>query len=323
MNFVACERQYFDHLKPLYDRLGGSFYVSKQISDYAKGFIPESITYGSVNQLRGLINNFTIISSYRDLINTRKRGVKQILIEHGCGQTYRGGNSGSYANSVSGKENVVLYLAVNDHAAESFKRVSDIPCEVIGCPKLDGLVKIKKPSDDTIAISFHWDCIVSPESRSSFYYYKDILPELAERFKIIGHGHPRIIDEIAPYYERAGIEVVRDFKEVCERASVYVADNTSTLFEFAALARPVVVLNCPKYRKTAEHGLRFWECANVGINCEDPLSLVRAIDSAIKYDEYFKDNRASAVEKVYPYLKGSVNRAVSIIRSYTNGDYNA
>lgn len=318
LNFIASERHYYDHLRPIHKSLGGTFYVSKDIADYCEG-----VVYEKVAELKE-VEGYAVVSSFRDLENTRHRGLKQILCEHGAGQTYKDADCGSYANSLTGKDNVVLYLAVNEHSANAWREISDIPCEVIGCPKLDALIGISsytRKSPPVIAIGFHWDCHVAPESRSSFYWYKDILPELAKRYHTIGHGHPRIIDEIEPFYKDAGIPVERDFSRVCEVADLYITDNSSTLFEFAALGRPVVVLNCPHYRKDVHHGLRFWDYADLGPQVDRPFALFEAIAYAMSGD--YDDKRREAVSGVYPYLGSSTERAADIIRRFINGNYNA
>ena len=105
------------------------------------------------------------------------------------------------------------------------------------------------------------------------------LAALAERWTVLGHGHPRILDQLMPVYEELGIEPAYTFEEVLDRASVYCCDNSSTLFEFASLDRPVVVLNPPWYRREVEHGLRFWEAATVGVQVGDqPLDIGLRLD---------------------------------------------
>jgi hypothetical protein len=113
---------------------------------------------------------------------------------------------------------------------------------------------------------------------------------LARRFTVIGHGHPRR-SELASRYRRAGIEHVASFSEVCRRASIYVADNTSTLFEFAATGRPVVVLNARRYRRDVRHGLRFWDAAGVGPNVDRPRDLPDVVARALEDPPEFREKR--------------------------------
>jgi UDP-N-acetylglucosamine:LPS N-acetylglucosamine transferase len=99
---------------------------------------------------------------------------------------------------------------------------------------------------------------------------------------VLGHGHPRIMERLLPIYDALDIEPVYDFEEVLERADCYVCDNSSTMFEFASTGRPVVVLNPPWYRREVNHGLRFWEAAGVGVNCDRPQDLAGAVATALQ-----------------------------------------
>jgi len=65
---------------------------------------------------------------------------------------------------------------------------------------------------------------------------------LPRKYEVIGHAHPRALLKVAHYYRAARVEVVPDFAEVCRRADLYICDNSSSMFEFAATGRPVVVV---------------------------------------------------------------------------------
>src|SRR5690606_11471308 len=99
-----------------------------------------------------------------------------------------------------------------------------------------------------------------------------------------------------------GIEVVERFEEVVERADVYCCDASSTLYEFAALDRPVGVLNDPKYRRDVEHGGRFWEAAHVGVQVDEPHELVPSIKRALRNTKADRDARADALALTYANL---------------------
>ena len=291
MKYYASERHYFDHLLPVYKETGGEFWVHSELTEYA---------HGKVDYRIGVPDGLTVVSSYRDLDKVDEA----VLMEHGNGQTYCDTDCGSYANSSEGKEKVRLYLAVNEYSANAFRQANpDIEVKVIGCPKLDELVNT--PPGDKIAISFHWDCMVSAESMTSFWEYKDILKDLSREFDIIGHAHPRIIEMIRPYYEYAGIEVVDNFDEVLRRSKLYICDNSSTIYEYAACGRPVVLLNSKNYRKDIEHGLRFWDCADVGLQVDSPGDL---IDTTYKSLDNF-EMREDIINKVYPNLGRATEEA--------------
>ena len=67
-----------------------------------------------------------------------------------------------------------------------------------------------------------------PELRWAWPRFRHALVRLASRYAVIGHGHPRAMKDLAPWYERVGIEVVPDFANVCHGERT-IAD---------ALARP-------------------------------------------------------------------------------------
>ncbi len=168
-----------------------------------------------------------------------------------------------------------------------------------------------------VAISFHWHSRVVPETMGAFRYFRPGLRALARRFKLLGHGHPRIIDRLAAEYRRLGIEVVRDFEDVLRRADLYAVDNSSTLFEFASTDRPVVVLNAPWFRRRVEHGLRFWRYADVGVECDHPRRLVPAVRRALADPSEQRIKRRVAINAVYPWRDGAAaQRAASAIRGW-------
>jgi hypothetical protein len=168
-----------------------------------------------------------------------------------------------------------------------------------------------------IAEQVDWDCKVAPETRSSFPEYQSAVKALALKnpgYRLLGHGHPLIIDRIAPYYKNFGIEVVRNFDDVVRLADVYVCDASSTQYEFTALDRPVVFLNSSLYRKKVNHGLRFWE--NIcGIQVDHPWQLKESIRISLEEDP-FKEERLKTTELVYPYLGSSVKRTVKVIKDF-------
>ena len=152
-------------------------------------------------------------------------------------------------------------------------------------------------SPELVAISFHFPCSIAPEAGTAWPDFRRQLPALASRFGVLGHGHPRAFPMLglSRHYSRASISVFTNFAEVCERAAVYVCDNSSSLFEFASTGRPVVLLNASAYRLSTNHGLRFEPsdgCAiqsgrhfcgasHVGIQVNPGDDLVAAVEEAL------------------------------------------
>jgi hypothetical protein len=172
------------------------------------------------------------------------------------------------------QDQVGLFLVPNQHAADrTLAAYPDANVAIVGCPKLDKLPKRKRgDGKPVVAVSFHFSSSVAPETRTTWPLYRAHVAELARTIKVLGHAHPRLLDQLGPYYRSNRIEVARSLDEVFERADLYVCDNSSSLFEFASTGRPVLVLNAPWFRPKARHGLRFWAAAGVGIQVDRPRS---------------------------------------------------
>ena len=97
------------------------------------------------------------------------------------------------------------------------------------------------------------------------------------------------------------------------QADLYVCDNSSSLFEFAATGRPVVVLNTPEYRRDVHHGLRFWDAASVGVNCDRPRDLDDAIGQALADAPKQQAARERALDIVYSPRTGGAQLAADAL----------
>lgn len=265
----------------------------------------------------------TLVASSGDLIEARRQGRRVALMEHGCGISYGGdasyfgrvaARSPSYAGGE--KRDAEIFLHPGPHpAARDRTRYPGARVEVIGSPLLDTLPGREGDPAVTVAVSFHWDTSVAPEARSTFIYHRSGLASLLPHFRVIGHGHPRIFDRLAPWYERQGIKPVRLFEDVCRQADVYVVDNSSTLFEFASTGRPVVVLNAPYYRKNVDHGGPWAARKTVGPNVDAPHELLPGVRSALSQGAS-DPLREAALGLVYAYRSGAAGRAAEVLESW-------
>lgn len=308
----ASRAHYLDHIAPIWRALPerGAFLVPRGLAERAESLGVEPTVVSAVPS-----GGPVLVASMIDLMTTGERPV--VLLEHGAGQTYSG-NNGGYAGGV-GRERVFLFLCPSERVAQRNRdRYPQSAAAVVGCPVLDRYSH-REPRGRAVGISFHWDCPVAPEAMSAFEHYRDALPAVKVAFgEVLGHAHPRAFDSLAPVYERAGIEPVREFSEVMRRAGLYVADNTSTLYEFAATGRPVVVLNAPWYRRNVSHGVRFWEFADVGIQVDTPGRLVGAMTWASLDDEAQKRRREVITQELYGTLDGLASqRAAAAIMGGT------
>ena len=259
----------------------------------------------------------------------RAKGDAIAMMQHGIGQSYAGRpGGGEHVGSAGGphRDGVGLFLHPGPHpAARDRARYPRARVEVVGSPRLDALPTKPRGGEPVIAISTHWCATLPPapelhgallcQHQQPWHGIRDALAALASRYEVIGHGHPRLIDRLATeLWEPLGIEVVRSFDEVCRRADVYVADNTSTLYEFASTGRSVVVLNPPWYDRRVGHGLRFWAAADVGPNVDDPRALTDMVGVALRGNGH--RDREDALSMVYGYRDSAAHRAAVVLMDW-------
>ena len=319
IDFLAWEPQFADHLAPIYlalpNDLRGDFMVHRSVAQRAA-------EWGITPTDAGDRSRPIVVASYGDQRRARKLGRRTIArLEHGAGQSYFGdprfGGNASYSGGRDCHD-VGLFLCPNETSAERWHDAYPAAeVAVVGCPKLDYLPSKDPHEPLTVAVSFHFDINVIPETRSAFPAFRGVLPALAERFRVIAHAHPKGVDLMLRPYVRMGLEVVTDFAEVCRRADVYCVDNSSTLFEFASTGRPVVVLNDPGFRREVQHGLRFWDAAHVGVNANGPAELLPAVERALLDAEEQQEAREAALRIVYAHRSGGAERAAQAIMTWT------
>lgn len=321
----ATELQFVDHLAAVWHALPtearGKFLVHRTMTERARKRGIEPVQVGADDPSVPVL-----VASYGDHKKMRAQGRRRIAyIEHGAGQGYHGerdplrGSHGSYAGGRD-RADVSLFLMPNHYSADLWRRAyPGARVEVVGCPKLDTLpVRQISPleQEPVVAVAFHWDCRLVPETRSAYTAFRWALPELARRWQVIGHGHPRAIEgtpDLRREYAKLGIELVPDFEDVCRRADVLAFDNTSAGFEFAATGRPVVVMNAPMYRRDVHHGLRFWDAASIGPNVWHPDALMAAVELALTDPPEVRAAREAALDIVYPVRSGASERAAAAL----------
>jgi hypothetical protein len=333
LDVYASATHYFDHMVPVWLALPktrrGTFYVPRDLQAKAERLGVETSTD---DVAFGSRKTPILVASSGNLTHAKKAGREHVAImEHGCGLSYGGdlrtlgriaAESSSYAGGLNRPASLFLHPGPHP-ASRDRERYPKARVEIVGSPRLDSLPARVPDGRPTVAFSFHWDTAIAKETRSGFIFYRDHLAELAAearatgRFDVIGHGHPRIIDRLAPWYERKGIEIVREFDDVCRRADLYVVDNSSTLYEFAATGRPVLVLNTPMYRRDVEHGLRFWDAAHVGENIDEPYDIKAAVPRHLANPDLWTARREDALARVYAYRTGAAKRAAKVLTDWT------
>lgn len=320
IDFLASFPWYAEHLIPVWEALPkqhrGKWFASRETAVFLK-------TRGIEADISGATANKApmLVASSGDMFRAAKLGRPIAMMEHGAGQSYGGDRNARHHSSYAGgasRELVELFLHPGPHPAKrDMDRYPKAHVEIVGCPKLDTLPRRDHSLDQddrpVVAVSFHWDCQVAPETRSSFIYFRSGI-QVVKDFKLIGHGHPRMMERLRPWYERKGIEPVPSFTNVLKRADLYICDNSSSMFEFAATGRPVLVMNPPFYRKSVNHGIRFWEAATVGLQVSAPSDFTSAVRKALTDPVQAQIDRKEALDLVYSYRDGtSAERAASAL----------
>lgn len=319
IDLIASQPHYVEHMAPVWsslpEQVRGVAFVGPRVHRTAKRLGLPSTSRWSGSDGRG---NPVMVASSRDLHFAGRRPA--IYMEHGAGQTYLPGHR-AFAGG-PGRDHVGLFLCPSERVADINRRAyPDSVVEVIGCPMLDRWHGLQHPRAEppTVAISFHWNSQVVPETRTAFPHYRPALRSLstAMGLKVIGHAHPRIFDRLARAFRAESIEVVRHFGEVLDRADLYVCDNSSSLFMFASTGRPVVTLNAPWYRRDVEHGLRFWDAADVGYQVDEPDQLLDTIHRALVDGPEQAQRREELCAAIYAHRDGTATAAaVSAIEAW-------
>lgn len=311
IDFYAGAGHYAAHLWPIWQALPegcrGRFYAQggghRALGDAAHHGAPH----------RG--DTPVVVAGYPDYQATRKWR-RVVLVNHGAGQSYDGDPStNSHPCYVGGRDRdgILGFLEPGPIAAAKTGE-----CEQVGVPYLDAFRRLPPPEGQVIAVSHHWRCRVCPEADWAWPEFRHAISDLARRYTVIGHGHPRAWTRLERWYRSVGIEPVADWFEVLRRASVYVCDNSSTIFEFASLGRPVVLLNSRSYRRDVEHGLRFWSEAQVGYQVDEAADLEAAVQAALSPDPVQDRLRSQICERVYAWTDDRcAERAADAVRKVT------
>lgn len=307
----ASHPWYADHLRPIFDALGDQAGTFHTAAGPQRGRAALAAGHSPI-----------ITVAIGDHSTARRLGRRMLCLgQHGAGQGYMIDGKPLPNSSYPGgarQDDVGLFLVPNATAERMTRwRYPRARIEVVGCPKLDVLPhRISDGTKDIVAISTHWPGRHVPEAGNAWHTFRRALLALAGQYTVLGHAHPRIMAQLASAYRQAGIEVVPSFDDVLRRADLYVCDNSSSLFEFAATGRPVVVLNAPQYRHHVEHGLRFWEAACVGVNVDRPADLADAVARALALWPADVAAREAALDLVYQPRTGGAALAAAALRDW-------
>jgi hypothetical protein len=316
LDLLGEESQFVDHLAPVWKALPeesrGNFMTHPAFIGHAR-----SLGIVATPPIRDGTNP-VLVASLGDMKRALKMGRTHIArMEHGIGQSYAGdpthpmARHGSYAGG-EGAESVEMFLVPNVHSHDRWQAAyPNARVRIIGCPKLDDLPAYRPDGERPIVgVAFHWNWFYLPETLSAFDAYKSAIMSMAGAYRILGHAHPKAAPTLSRWFTRNGIPYAEHFTEIAEKAAVFVADNTSALYEFASTGRPVVVLNIPEYRRNVPHGLRFWDAASVGVQVDHPRDLRAAVDLALLDQPEQQAAREASLDLVYAFRMGAAGRAV-------------
>lgn len=321
---TARLEHYLDHLAPTWRAMPaeyrGTFYVPPDLVEHAerRGIRPTPYE-GNVPPWRDTPGQPILVAATQDVKRAALTGRPIAYQGHGVGQSFvtpDGRRKRGYSGG-EGYEAVDLFLALNeDHAALWRAAYPHAHTVVVGAPKLGGRPREGGPRGPLVVVSFHWHAQIGiPEAGTAWPTFRPYLRHLTRRFRLALHAHPRIRGSVQSEAGKWGVPFIADFDEVLDTAGVYVNDCSSTLYEFAAFGGPVVVLNAPSFRRDVEHGLRFWQYADVGPNVNRPTELAPAIERALADPPEVRERRREISRALYPYDDPATRAAVAILNA--------
>lgn len=304
----ASHAHYVDHLHPIWAALPedarGVFTTTgrgKERADQLGIWTTEALTPEP---------RLTLVAAHSDYRTVFEQHARPVAyVNHGVGQSWRDAQGRLIPSGVGEpRPGVRLFLTPGPHATNVTREANGpTACIVqVGSPKLEQLRALPPPTTPLLVVSTHWDQRLLPETRTALPHYLTALTTSPTPVAL--HSHPKFHAYVRPQATRLGLEYIETFTEVCQRATVYATDASSTLYEFAALDRPVVVLNSPHYRRSRHHGLRFWDAADVGVQVNHPDELPAAVVKAVLDHPPQQRARAKALSLAYHSFDGHAAR---------------
>lgn len=252
-----------------------------------------------------------------------------IYLEHGAGQRYLSTNSlplagaGAYSGG-PGHERTILFLCPSETVAGRWRETyPNTPATAVGCPRLDWWHAHPGTGGGgdrpTLAITFHSDARVCPESASAWRHYEPHLKVAIGRLRaagweVLGHAHPRIRGTLERFWSGVEVEMLPRLDDVFRRADVLAFDNTSAGPEFASTGRPIIFMDAPWWRRHVNHGGRFWDWPQGQISIDHADQLPTAAERAYARSPEVEAARTRMVRAVYFATDGhATERAVAAV----------
>jgi hypothetical protein len=313
VDVVATFPHYIDHLAPIWHELPeenrGRVITTEALKAYA-------ISKGMISREKHHCDRTHVLTAGWIDAGSAYMWDNLILMEHGVGQTYQDAGP-AYAGG-DGRTDVRLFLCPNNRVADL--NVDSGPVAVIGDPYLDLLDEARTwpalPRVFDAMFAWHWNCDLWSETLSAWPHYRGELIRLRHGtdLSIAGTAHPHAWHDVGAWYKRNDIYAMRTLSTALQASRVFIADNTSAMWYAVALGIPLVVLNAPWYRRDVDHGLRFWEYADAGINVDQPHQLEDAIRFALEDPSTLRERAREVSAELFPHRDGkSARRAVEAI----------
>lgn len=320
LNAYASHPHYVNYIKPIWDRLPNKLKGEFHVHPRCDGLYDLPTARQFTNPQPPLI-----VAGATDA----KRADRYIFIEHGAGQTYEAGH-GNYANHP--KPGCLAAIVPGPYCARIMQQANPnlpviqagaytlrevIKSWLIGPQEPEGIVNIM-PMQPTILFTWHWrGAAVSPEADTGFGQFRESMLQIHPSMRVKGHAHPRILGEAAEWYRQHGIPTVETSAQALQNMSLLVADNTTMIYEAAALDLPVIVMNPSMYRKGTHHGLRFWDMIP-GPQANSPDEIPELVANELMYPDNWAAERKQITDQVYgrnPFnqLDTAVEQLVEIV----------
>lgn len=312
---VCAQPHYLDHVLPIWDALpetnrGDLICWHKARAAAQRLGLPHMTEVTESDRL-------TIVASVKDAKRAAAAGRPLAYTDHGTGQPFRDTQGRIIPEGVGEPRPEAAVILTGGPFITWVKHQINGPTANIvmtGSARVERLRQVPRPSEPLIVFSTHWDHTIAPEARGCMGTYWAAIKRLAKRYPVAVHAHPRTDGKWKREAQRAGLEFIDHFDDVVRRATLYAVDESSTLFEFAALDRPVLVLNAPWYRRDHHHGLRFWEASTVGVNVDTPAELEAKLQLALEDPPEQRRLRREAIAYAYREFDGlAAERAVAAI----------
>lgn len=309
--FYTSQPHYNDHCTPVFKRL---------CERYPETFLvtrdPRFSTHPNVRTVLPLKTapKFFVVCSKVDAEHIAQYfpAVPRVWFEHGIGLSFTAPHV-AYPGGHGVRSASALILSPNQWA---FKRdAPNAQTVIVGTPKMDTVpfdvhrsFKVRRPF---VVWQTHWNCLNFPETKSAFKEFAPFANELSRAFPGLSvHFHPRCSKYTRATILKTGLPVVN--YKTAMRADMLIGDAGSMPYEFMAQNKPVLFLNSKAYRKSIDHGLRFWQDVP-GLQCSQPRDLVLYAKQAWATAAGWQSERSRITEVVYPHRGTATLRAANEI----------